>query len=133
MSTLNPRHFAKQIDNLTEDYRDYTQYVSDLAITYEHRNARKLTTINGTEYAFKTDRKAVVKVTFRPMRGETLAPLLGSLQSGSISIEVLSPLDSLTEYTRLTVNTDDKYDTRWLHDYDGSRYFAGLTLTFSQR
>jgi hypothetical protein len=125
-------------DNDTIDI-DLSKHVAAITPSYQRRNVKTITAIDGTEYSFPMPRKHHLKVDFKPMRGADLFALYSFLERNPWTVWYR------VKYRDATVGGDyiitvekmrvaNEFETKFLlRTADTNRYYAGFTLELREQ
>lgn len=124
-------------DNTTVDI-DLSTHVSAITPSYQRRNVKTITAIDGSEYAFPMPRKHQIKVDFKPMSGAALKDLYDFLADNPwqvwYRVQYRDPTAGSNIITVQKMRIANEFETRYLlHSVDTNRYYAGFSLELREQ
>jgi hypothetical protein len=124
-------------DNDTIDI-DLSRHVAAITPSYQRRNVKSITAIDGSEYAFPMPRKHQLKVDFKPMRGTDLKALYAFLTDNPwqvwYRVKYRDPTEGGYIITVEKMRVANEFETRFLlKSTDTNRYYAGFTLELREQ
>lgn len=116
-----------------------TPYVASITPSYQRRNTKTITAIDGTEYSFQHTRKHHLKVAFKPMTGNQLKALYDFLTAVPrlvwYTVTYKCPTmggASLNPAPKMRIANE--FETKFLlRSVDNNQYYAGFTLELREQ
>jgi hypothetical protein len=117
---------------------DLSRHVAAITPSYQRRNVKTITAIDGSEYAYPSKRKHGIKVDFKPMRGADLQAFYNFLTANSwqvwYRVTYRDPSAGGDVITVEKMRISNEFETKFLiRSTDTHRYYAGFTLELREQ
>lgn len=138
MATTDYTLILSIVQNTTTIDIDLSTHVSAITPSYQRRNVKTVTAIDGSEYAFPMPRKHNLKVDFKPMSGADLQDLYDFLTTYDwqvwYRVQYRDPTSGGNVITVQKMRIANEFETKFLlKSVDTNRYYGGFSLELREQ